>query len=84
MQNALLDDLVYPTEIVGRRTRYRLDGSSVMKVCPPSLDHCRNAIMQHAQVDLGWCGIQLKGVRAATDRQLYIWRSGLQSDQAHV
>ncbi|KAK9824906.1 hypothetical protein WJX74_004964 [Apatococcus lobatus] len=32
VQNALLDDLVYPTEIVGRRTRYRLDGSHVMKV----------------------------------------------------
>ena len=28
----LLSDLVYPTEIVGKRIRYRLDGSKSMKV----------------------------------------------------
>lgn len=27
-----MDDLVYPTEIVGKRIRYRLDGSKVLKV----------------------------------------------------
>lgn len=29
---AILEDLVYPTEIVGKRVRYKLDGSKVMKV----------------------------------------------------
>eukprot|EP01025_Chloroclados_australasicus_P016180 TRINITY_DN1800_c0_g1_i1.p1 TRINITY_DN1800_c0_g1~~TRINITY_DN1800_c0_g1_i1.p1 ORF type:complete len:193 (-),score=19.21 TRINITY_DN1800_c0_g1_i1:145-723(-) len=29
---AILEDLVHPTEIVGKRIRYKLDGSKVMKV----------------------------------------------------
>jgi len=29
---AILDDLVYPSEIIGKRTRYRLDGSTLLKI----------------------------------------------------
>ena len=32
VHDAILDDLVYPTEIVGKRVRYKLDGSRTLKV----------------------------------------------------
>ncbi|EQC28428.1 40S ribosomal protein S7 [Saprolegnia diclina VS20] len=32
VQDAILDDLVYPTEIVGKRTRCKLDGTKLLKV----------------------------------------------------
>nr|GME05058.1 40S ribosomal protein S7 [Ipomoea batatas] len=32
VHEAILEDLVYPAEIVGKRIRYRIDGSKIMKV----------------------------------------------------
>ena len=33
VHEAILEDLVYPAEIVGKRVRFRLDGSRIMRVC---------------------------------------------------
>ena len=37
VHDGLLEDVVYPAEIVGKRVRYRLDGSKIIKV---RFDHC--------------------------------------------
>jgi small subunit ribosomal protein S7e len=33
VHDAILEDVVYPAEIVGKRVRYHADGAKVMKVC---------------------------------------------------
>ena len=37
VHDGILEDVVYPAEIVGKRVRYRLDGSKIIKV---RSDHC--------------------------------------------
>jgi len=49
VHDSTLEDLVYPTEIVGRRTRVRIDGAKIQKVCfPASLPSCRWGARQAA------------------------------------
>jgi small subunit ribosomal protein S7e len=38
VQDAILDDIVYPTEIVGKRTRVKVDGKRIIKIYLDSKD----------------------------------------------
>lgn len=38
MQDAILEDIVYPTEIEGKRTTCKVDGSRVLKIYLESKD----------------------------------------------
>lgn len=38
VHDGLLEDVVYPAEIVGKRVRYRLDGAKVIKVAYSSFE----------------------------------------------
>merc|ERR1712064_88464 len=44
VHNSVLDDMVYPAEIVGKRTRIRLDGSRLFKV---HLDKTQQTNIEH-------------------------------------
>jgi hypothetical protein len=40
VHDGILEDVVYPAEIVGKRVRYRLDGSKIIKVDASILPSC--------------------------------------------
>jgi len=44
VHDAILDDLVYPAEIVGKRTRVKLDGTKLLKV---HLDRSQQTNIEH-------------------------------------
>lgn len=57
MHDAILEDLVFPSEIVGKRIRVKLDGSRLIKV---HLDKAQQNNVEHKVV--GWgadagCGV---------------------------
>lgn len=44
VHDAMLEDVVYPAEIVGKRVRYRIDGSKIMKVSFCEVDDRLNVL----------------------------------------
>ncbi|GER54029.1 40S ribosomal protein S7 [Striga asiatica] len=42
VHDAMLEDIVYPAEIVGKRVRYRLDGSKIMKRLDKKLESSKS------------------------------------------
>jgi len=44
VHDAILDDLVFPAEIVGKRTRVKLDGTKLIKV---HLDRSQQTNIEH-------------------------------------
>jgi hypothetical protein len=51
VHNAILDDLVYPAEIVGKRIRIRLDGSRLFKI---HLDKSQQTNIEHKVIKLSF------------------------------
>jgi small subunit ribosomal protein S7e len=49
VHEALLDDLVYPAEVVGKRIRIKLDGTRMLKV---HLDRTQQTNVEH-KVNMG-------------------------------
>lgn len=46
VHEAMLEDIVYPAEIAGKRVRYRVDGSKIMKVIFFNFSNCILCVFQ--------------------------------------
>lgn len=62
VHDAILEDLVFPSEIVGKRIRVKLDGSRLIKV---HLDKAQQNNVEHKVAAAGGLGCGHRGGRAA-------------------
>lgn len=58
VHDAILSDLVFPAEVVGRRTRVKLDGKQIFKV---HLDKTQQTNVEHKIDSFSWIYKRLTG-----------------------